>query len=186
MVYFCAEILPLIIEAEPEARLRIIGGSPTGEIAALASHHVDVLGFVPDTKPFLESSVISVAPLRFGGGMKGKIGEAMSFALPVVTTSTGIEGFGLKPGTDALVGDNPRDFADATIRLLRDREYLEQVRMAGYGFIRDHYSDLAVSGRIDTLFGKLENYPVKRMAPASLWLRRAKEGWKRHVGWRLK
>ena len=186
MVYFCGEILPLIIAAEPEVRLRVIGGSATGEITALASRHVELLGFVPDTKPFLESSVISIAPLRFGGGMKGKIGEAMSFALPVVTTSTGIEGFGLKPGTDALVGDTPRDFADAVIRLLRDRKYLEQVRMAGYGFIRDHYSDIAVSRRVETLFATLESYPVKRMAPAPVWLRKAKESWERHVGWRFK
>lgn len=186
MIYFCGEILPLIIDAEPDVKLRIIGSSPTAEIAALASDHVEVLGFVPDTKPFLETSVISIAPLRFGGGMKGKIGEAMSFGLPVVTTSTGIEGFGLRPGTDALVADNPRDFANAVIRLLRDREYLEQVRMAGYRFIRDRYSDLAVKGRIDTLFANLESYPVKRMALAPVWLRRAKESWIRHVGWRLK
>jgi len=186
IVYFCAEILPLIVAAEPEVKLKIIGSSPTAEIVALASDHVDVLGFVPETKPYLEASAISIAPLRFGGGMKGKIGEAMSYGLPVVTTSIGIEGFGLQPGIDALVGDDPKDFADAVIRLLHDREYLERVRMAGHRFIRDHYSDLAVKGRVDTLFANLESYPLKHIPPATAWLRRAKEGWDRHVGWRLK
>ena len=186
MTYFCGEIFPLIVNAEPDVRLRIIGSSPPGEIAALASDHVEVLGFVPEVKPFLETSAISIAPLRFGGGIKGKIGEAMSLGLPVVTTSTGIEGFGLQPGIDALVADNPGDFAGAVIRLLRDRRYLEQVRMAGHRFIGNHFSDRAVKRRVDTLLAQLDSYPVKRMALAPIWLRRAKEQWERHVGWRLK
>jgi len=60
------------------------------------------------------------------------------------------------------------------------------VRMAGYRFIRDHYSDLAVKQRVDTLFAKLDDYPVKRMGLAPALLRRARESWERHVGWRLK
>src|SRR5439155_6908400 len=134
-------------------------------------------GFVPETRPFLETSVISIAPLRFGGGMKGKIGEAMSYALPVVTTSTGIEGFDLTPGVHALVGDNPREFANAVTRLLRDRKYLEQVRMAGYGFIRELYSDIAVRKRVHAFFAQLESYPVKRTPIAPLLMRKAKNIW---------
>ena len=185
MLYFCSEILPLITAAEPSVRLRIVGGSPPPEVLALASPHVEVLGFVPDTRPYLETSAISVAPLRFGGGMKGKIGEAMSFALPVVTTSVGIEGFGLEPGRHALVGDHPRDFADAVIRLLRDRKYLDNVRMAGYQFIRDHYSDVAVRQRVHALFSQLDRYPIKRLPTTSLWIGKAKDAWSRHVRWRF-
>jgi O-antigen biosynthesis protein len=185
MLYFCSEILPLIIAAEPSVRLRIVGSSPPPEVFALASPHVEVLGFVPDTRPYLETSAISIAPLRFGGGMKGKIGEAMSFALPVVTTSVGIEGFGLEAGKHALVGDNPRDFADAVIRLLRDRRYLDNVRMAGYQFIRDHYSDVAVRQRVHALFSQLDRYPIKRLPVTAAWIGKAKDAWSRHVGWRF-
>jgi glycosyltransferase involved in cell wall biosynthesis len=186
MLYFCGEILPPIVAAVPDVRLRIIGSSPDPEITALASSHVEVLGFVPETRPYLETSAISIAPLRFGGGMKGKIGEAMSFGLPVVTTSTGIEGFGLEANVDALVADTPQEFADAVIRLLRDRDYLERVRMSGHRFIREHYSDSAVKARVDNLFAKLDSLPLKRMALAPALLRKAKESWERHVGWRLR
>ncbi len=186
MLYFCGEILPRIVAAVPDVKLRIIGSSPGPEITGLASSHVDVLGFVPETRPYLETSAISIAPLRFGGGMKGKIGEAMSFGLPVVTTSTGIEGFGLEPNVDALVADSPGEFADAVIRLLRDRDVLERVRMSGYRFIREHYSDEAVKARVDELFAKLDSFPLKRMALAPALLRKAKESWERHVGWRLR
>jgi len=186
MRYFCAEILPLIVRAEPEVKLRIVGGPQTAEISELASEQVEVLGFVPETKPFLETSAISIAPLRFGGGMKGKIGEAMSYALPVVTTSTGTEGFGLEPGKHVLVGNDPQSFADAVVHLLRDREALEQVRMAGYQFIRDHYSDVAVQKRVHALFQNLKSYPHKHLPLTRRGMGWTKQLWQRHVGWRFK
>ena len=185
MRYFCGEILPLIIRAEPEVKLRIVGGPQTPEISALASGHVEVLGFVPETQPFLETSAISVAPLRFGGGMKGKIGEAMSYALPVVTTSTGTEGFGLEPGKHVLVGNDPQSFADAVVKLLRDRAALDQVRMAGYQFIRDHYSDVAVRTRVQSLFQNLERYPLKRSPLIWRGAAHLKQIWQQHVAWRF-
>lgn len=186
MLYFCRDILPLIAAAEPDVRLKIIGGPPTPEITGLASEHVQVLGFVPDTKPFLEASAISIAPLRFGGGMKGKIGEAMSLGLPVVTTSTGIEGFGLEPDKHVLMGDTPRAFADAVIGVLRDRSHLERVRMAGWQFIRDNYSDVAVRMRVRELLRQLHSYPVKRAGMAPVFLRKARDAWERRVAWRFK
>ncbi len=185
MRYFCSEILPLIIRAEPEVKLRIVGGPQMAEISELASDHVEVLGFVPETKPFLETSAISIAPLRFGGGMKGKIGEAMSYALPVVTTSTGTEGFGLEPGKHVLVGNDPQSFADAVIKLLRDRAALEEVRMAGYQFIRDHYSDVAVRTRVQSLFQNLEHYPLKRSPLIRRGVGYLKKIWQQHVAWRF-
>ncbi|CAH1202358.1 conserved hypothetical protein [Candidatus Nitrotoga sp. BS] len=185
MLYFCAEILPLIVAAEPSVKLRIIGGPQTPEIAELVSDHVDVMGFVPETKPFLETSAISIAPLRFGGGMKGKIGEAMSYGLPVVTTTTGIEGFGLTPGTHALVGDTPREFADAVIKLLQDRTLLDRIRMAGYQFIRENYSDVALKKRVNDLFDRLDDHPVKHLSLAIRMQSKLKQAWSRHIAWRL-
>lgn len=186
MRYFCKDVLPIIAEAEPQVRLRIVGNAPTPEVLQLASERVEVLGYVPETRPFLEASAISIAPLRFGGGMKGKIGEAMSFGLPVVTTSVGIEGFGLVPGEHVLVADDARSFADAVIRLLRDRDYLEKVRASGFGFIRDHYSDVTVSTQVHTLFDQLEHSPIKRMPLSQLLFRKTRAFWRRHVAWRFK
>jgi O-antigen biosynthesis protein len=186
MIYFCHDVLPLIVKMEPNVKLLIIGSSPTQAIKDLSSGNVEVLGFVPETRPYLASSTISIAPLRFGGGMKGKIGEALSYALPVVTTTTGIEGFGLHPGVHLLVGDTPEEFADAVISLFRDRSYLEQIRMAGYQFIRDNYSDVAVKKRVNTLLTKLDTYPIHKQSLKSLWLNTLRQIWQQYVGWRLK
>lgn len=186
MLYFCREILPRIAQAAPDVRLKIIGNAPPPEIQALASERVEVLGYVPDTAPFLEAACISVAPLRFGGGMKGKIGEAMSHALPVVTTAAGIEGFGLTPDQDVLLGDTPETFADAVIRLLSEETLYERIRMAGFEFIQRNYSYEAVAERIGQLFDQLDAYPTKRVGLSRLIRKKASSLVERHLSWRFK
>src|SRR5690606_5885980 len=81
--FFCKDILPLIHKRVPRARFMIVGNAPTDEIRALASDQVIVTGYVPEVAPYLARSRISVAPLRYGAGMKGKVGEAMSHGVPV-------------------------------------------------------------------------------------------------------
>ena len=70
---------------------------------------------------YLDKCRVSVAPLRFGAGMKGKIGEALASGLPVVTTSIGAEGVGLINGEHALIANDSEEFAGAVVRLYQDR-----------------------------------------------------------------
>jgi glycosyltransferase involved in cell wall biosynthesis len=117
VLYFCHEIFPLVLQRLPETRLWVVGNAPPAEIVALASEHVIVTGYVRHLAPYLDSALVSVAPLRFGSGMKGKIGEAMAWGIPVVTTTIGAEGMGLQDGVDALIADTSEDFAERVIRL---------------------------------------------------------------------
>ena len=91
--FFVREILPHVREAVPQAELFIVGDYAPPDIEAYASEGgVRLLGYVPDIAPLFASCRLMVAPLRFGAGVKGKIGEALSYGLPVVTTDIGAEG----------------------------------------------------------------------------------------------
>jgi len=186
MLYFCKEILSLIEREAPGVRLTIVGNSPPAEVEGLARDNVEVLGFVPDIGSLLEASDISIAPLRYGGGIKGKIGEAMAYGLPVVTTSVGTEGFGLSPGQNVLVGNTPEAFASAVVQLIRDRELHEKVRRAAWTFVNERYSVSAVSKRIRDLFGRLGGYPVKKLSSAQRLTKTVRYRLDRHVFWRLR
>lgn len=164
MVWFVHEILPLIIREFPEARLQIVGYGPTPEIEALASPHVEVVGYVPDTAPYLDAAYLSIAPLRYGAGVKGKIGEAMAYRLPVVTTSVGIDGFGLTPDKNVLVADSPADFAAHVLRLLNDAKLHDELAGEGFQFIQARFSEEAVQGRIREMMAELPRLPVKRLS----------------------
>ena len=185
MLYFCGEVMPLITAAHPQARLKIIGSNPPQAIQALASESVEVLGYVPETAPYLENAYISVAPLRYGGGMKGKVGEAMSYGLPVVTTTFGAEGFGLQPGKDLLVGETAEGFAAQVIALLDDADLYSRVARCGYEFIECHYSVPAVERMLDSSMERLANLPSRKIPLIQRLVTPIQNLYARHVAWRL-
>lgn len=185
MLYFCREVMPLITAAAPDTRLKIIGSNPPQAIHALASEHVEVLGYVPETAPYLENAYISVAPLRYGGGMKGKVGEAMSYGLPVVTTTFGAEGFGLVPGRDLLIGDTAASFAAQVIALLNNADLHVRIAQNGYDFIERHYSIVAVERILDSTLENLIRLPPRKSLITHQLTTAIQNLYVRHIAWRL-
>jgi GT2 family glycosyltransferase len=144
VLYFCREIFPLVQQRLPNTKLWVVGNAPPPEIVALASANVVVTGYVRHLVPYLESALVSVAPLRFGSGMKGKIGEAMAWGVPVVTTTIGAEGMGLQDGVDALVADTPESFAERVIQLHQNPELWESVAQNARKRVEKEWSPDAV------------------------------------------
>ncbi|HEX3350362.1 MAG TPA: glycosyltransferase [Acetobacteraceae bacterium] len=138
--YFVAKILPTLKAAEPKLRFVIAGANPTAEVHALASEDVAVTGMVPDLRDVFDTVRVFVSPLRFGAGMKGKILSAMSYGVPVVTTSIGVEGFEAENGTHLLVADEPADFAAATLRIYRSRPLWRDLSRNGMQLVAERYS----------------------------------------------
>ena len=120
--WLAEEIMPLVRLEDPDIPAYIVGSSPTDDIRALESESVRVLGWVPDLMNLLEHARISVAPLRYGAGVKGKVGESLAHGLPVVTTRLGAEGMGLEHEHDVLVADDAQAFANEILRAYHDAD----------------------------------------------------------------
>jgi len=132
VVWFTELIWPAIYAVNPKAEFLIIGSDPTPEVIALANvPGVKVLGYVPETKPYLDIAAVSVAPLRVGGGMKGKVNEAMAHGIPVVATSIGAQGFEVVNGKQMMIADDPAEFAACVITLLKDEVRQRKMGIAG-------------------------------------------------------
>jgi glycosyltransferase involved in cell wall biosynthesis len=130
--WFAREVFPLVRSRIPDATFTVVGSHPPPDILALReTPGIDVVGFVADTRPWLDDAAVSVAPLRYGGGMKGKVTEALSGALPVVTTSFGAQGLDAVSGVHLHVADTPEAFADAVTACLGDPD--EAARMGRRG-----------------------------------------------------
>ena len=127
VLFFLREVYPLVRKGLPSVRLDIIGDNASTAIKAFDSEEVRIRGYVPDVEPYLQNARVFVAPLRFGAGIKGKVGEAMAYGLPVVTTSIGAEGFGLTHELDGMIGDNPESFAKAIQQLYLQKELWKRV-----------------------------------------------------------
>jgi O-antigen biosynthesis protein len=117
----------------------VVGNDPHGTAAAFAGPGITATGAVVSTVPFLHQARVSVAPLRYGAGMKGKVGEALSAGLPVVLTSVAAEGMGLVDGEHVLVADTAEAFAAAVERLSTDAELWGRLREAGRAHVARHF-----------------------------------------------
>ncbi|HET8897459.1 MAG TPA: glycosyltransferase [Rhodanobacteraceae bacterium] len=140
MQWFCAEVLPLIRRELPQVTLDIVGSKITPAVSALASAAVTVHGFVEDLLPMLDAARISVAPLRYGAGVKGKVNSAMSHGLPVVATPMAVEGIHAVDGEDVLVGTDAASFAAKVVALYRDPALWLRLSDNGIDNVRRQFS----------------------------------------------
>jgi glycosyltransferase involved in cell wall biosynthesis len=153
VTWFVKQIWPQIRSQYPECRFCIAGSNPNSEVLALArTPGVDVLGFVPDLTPLFDSARVFVAPLRYGAGVKGKVGQSLVHGLPVVTTSIGAEGMNLIDGDHALIADDPIIFAKQVCRLLRDDALWARLQAQGCALARSSFSVESVQDKVADLF----------------------------------
>jgi|GEM_PF-231180 len=140
-LWFVREVLPLVREVYPDITLTLAGSKPTEEVLALSSDRIRVTGFVSDEvlESLYRSARVAIAPLRFGGGMKGKVLEAMRYGLPLVTTSVGLQGLSEAEGF-VYAYDGAHAFAQSIIALVTgDEEWLRRSELA-QRFILERFS----------------------------------------------
>ena len=157
--WFLEEVFPIVRSAVPETHLTIIGKNPPKDFIKIAqrkANSISVAGYVPDVKPFVQEAGVILVPLLAGGGMRVRILEALAYARPVVTTTTGLEGIEALPGKDILVADTPEDFAQETIRLLRDPALRKEIGGNGRQFVERRYDWRVVFKGYDTFYQKID------------------------------
>lgn len=147
------DILPLVRAQFPRVRLSLVGSNPTPEIRALACEHIEVTGFVSDMELTVRYSQarVTTAPLLFGGGMKGKVVEAMRFGVPMVTTPIGAQGLA---GAGAALGvhQTAEALADDLILLLSDDDEWRRRSYAGLEYVKQHFSFPALRRALKEFF----------------------------------
>ncbi len=154
VLYFVNDIYPLVAQTLPAVKFYIIGHQAPPEIVTLGSENIIVVGAVPEVLSFFESVKLSVAPLRYGAGVKGKINQSMGLGVPVVATSIAVEGMLLEHGEDVLIGDTPSDFADAVVELYRNEQLWSRLSRNSLKKTEAFYSASAARQRLQALTQK--------------------------------
>jgi glycosyltransferase involved in cell wall biosynthesis len=151
--WFVDQILPLIRRRRPDCSLVIAGRRPMHGIEKLAGKdsRIRVTGTVPDVRPFLWGSRVSIVPLRSGSGTRLKIYEAMAAKIPIVSTSIGAEGLDIRNGEDIHIADSPAEFAERCLALLEDPAAGRRVADAAWCMVSSRYSWEVVSKKFEEL-----------------------------------
>jgi glycosyltransferase involved in cell wall biosynthesis len=153
--WFVGEVLPRIRRRRPDARLLLVGRAAGPAVRALHDGEaVELVGEVPDVRPYIDGAAAYVVPMRIGGGSRLKLLEALAMAAPVVSTPMGAEGVpGLRDGAHLLVAGSPSAFADATLRLLADPALGERLGRAGRALVVEKYDWRAIVPRLEAAYG---------------------------------
>jgi glycosyltransferase involved in cell wall biosynthesis len=141
MRYLVGAVAPHL--RSPGARFTVVGSNPGRAVrtaAARASIEVDLRGHVPSVEEYFRRARVLAVPLRFGGGTRLKILEALARGVPVVTTTIGCEGLDLEAGEDLLVADDPVAFARSLDLLLADDNLCRRLAERGFRSVRERYS----------------------------------------------
>lgn len=152
--WFVSEVLPRIRRRRPDARLLVVGRAAGPAVRALHDGQaVELVGEVPDVRPYIDGAAVYVVPMRIGGGSRLKLLEALAMEAPVVSTPMGAEGVqGLRDGEHLLVAASPDSFADATLRLLANPALGERLGRAGRALVVEKYDWSAIVPRLEAAY----------------------------------
>ena len=163
VLYFAKEIFPHVRAQLPDVWWHIVGNEPQAEVIALSeTPGIVVHGYVHDIAPLFRQVRLSVAPLRVGAGIKGKLGTSLSFGVPAVATTVAVEGMSLEDGRHVAIADDPRAFADALVKIYKDEALWTEMSYAGRKAMLDRHSVPAGHRRIGALMDELSE-PGRRI-----------------------
>jgi glycosyltransferase involved in cell wall biosynthesis len=157
--WFAREVFPLVQSRIPQATLTIIGKNPPQDLRQIGEEsggNIRITGYVPELDPYLEKSAMVVVPVRAGSGMRVRILDAFARAMPVVTTTVGLEGIEARLDKDVLVADSEEVFASKVVSLLQDQDMQGQLAMNGRKLATECYDWKIALSKMDEVYRELE------------------------------
>lgn len=156
--YFCTKIYPHLDEV-PGLKITVVGGELPKRLAYFANYdNVNVVGHVSDVRPYLSRAGCLVIPLRYGGGLRVRIVEAMMAGLPVICSSVAITGMDFEPEAEFILADEPKDVAAGIKRLVEDPEFAsDMAARAKKAVIDRHAVDVQADRAIELIRDIIDN-----------------------------
>jgi GT2 family glycosyltransferase/glycosyltransferase involved in cell wall biosynthesis len=151
IVHFCREVMTELYREAPEIILSIIGSNAPPQVTSLESKNVRVLGYVENVDQVFDETRVSIAPMRFGAGLKGKVARSMARGTPVIATAVSVEGMDLEPEVDYLSANSPKEFVAQILKIYNDETLWSQIsaksrkeseRLWGFSAGSQHISEL--------------------------------------------
>lgn len=155
MRYFVKDVWPLIRTRLPGVKFKIVGSHTPQEILDLAAADVVVVGYQEDISEYFNGCRLSVAPIRYGAGLKGKVIRSLGYGLPVVATSIANEGTGLIDQLHIAIADDASSFAEAVVTLYTNETLWKSLSENSVTFFEEHYSFAAGTRNFTKLIADL-------------------------------
>lgn len=158
VLYLVKEIMPHVWASRPDAQLQIVGKNPSKEIQALGEKtEVQVIGSVPDLRPYLQKASAALTPILYGVGIQNKVLEAMACATPVVSTPQAVSALQVQIGKDILVEQDPQAFAKAILSLLNNPNAQQEIGQAGRAYVEKHHQWPHIASDLENIYQEIRH-----------------------------
>lgn len=156
VLYFVSQVWPLIREKLPDAIFYAAGSNPPPELLELdGKENVVITGYIEDLQPYFERVRLSVAPIRYGAGIKGKVAMSMAYGVPVVATACAAEGMGLVDGENVVIEDIPHEMARKIVELYQDESRWFKLSEQSLAFVESNYDSSLGRKRVVEMVGNI-------------------------------
>jgi len=156
IVWFYHNVFGAVKAGVPEVKLLIAGAYPPSEVSELGKDRaVEVTGYVEDVRPCIARGSVFICPVRFGGGMRGKLLEALAMEKVCVATSLGAEGIAISRREGLVRADTGSDFAEALVRLLKNPAERELGGRQGRSAVRQRYDERIAFSELEKIYTEL-------------------------------
>ncbi len=147
------QVMPLVWQQHPEAKLVIAGKDPPAQLQELATDpRINLTGFVPDLRPYLAQATLSVLPIRYSVGIQNKVLEAMAMGTPVITTRQTLTALQAEAGQDVVVADTHEAMSQAVIDLLTDADHRRKIGRAGRKYVETHHDWQQIAEKLEVVY----------------------------------
>jgi glycosyltransferase involved in cell wall biosynthesis len=154
--WLVGNVLPIVLREIPEMHLYLVGVGGEVSLADLAGPGITITGKLPSVLPYLRHADVALVPLFFESGTRFKILEAGACGIPIVSTTLGAEGLPLKDGKEILIADEPEAFAQAIVRLVRDRTFAAAMAGECRNFVEENYGIRRLVREAETILAALK------------------------------
>ena len=134
--WLCREVWPAVHARFPQATFVLVGRRPVAQIRRLAAQPgVELVGEVPDVRPYLQRARVAVVPLRIARGIQNKVLEALAAGKPVIASPQALEGLDVVPGEHVYQAETPGEWVAGISHLLSDEVECRRLSAAGREFV---------------------------------------------------
>ena len=140
VIWFCRTIWPRIRAIKPNAIIKLVGREPTADVRALGEiDGVEVVGTVPDVRPYLSDAAVAVVPLQIARGVQNKVLEAMAMGKAIVASPEPIVGLQAEPGVHLVRAATPDEWVERVTELLDDADLRAEIGTAGMAYVNAYH-----------------------------------------------
>lgn len=149
LLWFYEQVWPIVVKAQPDVRLTIVGRGDDGSYEKLKQHpNIHFVGEVNDLSPYYHNNVVSIVPLLTGSGTRLKILEAMAFGTAVISTTIGAKGINYTDGQNIVIADSATDFAERLLTMAADVAFCEHLSNQARNLVEKQYSWTAIGKKL--------------------------------------